>query len=129
MTAWEYMEIEVKERSFQESFEETDCVGVTFFFPLCFKDDSILSTDNGVTMARRGDTLRSESRWGQERLWEDRRDVGKLTVEGKDKNKDKGKSEGIRGKDFLSKSFMIEKQLVGFCSLVNLVNLVNLVDK
>ncbi len=59
MTAQEYMEIDAKERSFEESFEETNSVRVTFPFPLCFEDDSILSTDDGVIIRRRDDTFRS----------------------------------------------------------------------
>lgn len=56
------MGIDAKEGFFEESFEEIDSVGVTFLFPPSFKDDSILSTVNGVTMRRRDDSLRSKSR-------------------------------------------------------------------
>ncbi len=56
------MGIDVEERSFEKSFEETESIGVTFPFPPCFEDDSILSTDDEVTMERRGDTSRSASR-------------------------------------------------------------------
>ncbi len=50
------------------------------------------------------------------------RGVGKLTVEGKDKDKDKGEGGGVRGKNFSDKGFMIEKQSVGLCNLVDSVN-------
>ncbi len=56
------MGIDAEEGSFEESFEETDSVGVTFPFPPCFKDDSILSTVDGVTIERRDDTSRFGSR-------------------------------------------------------------------
>ncbi len=56
------MGINAEEGFFKESFEETDSVGITFPFPSCFEDDSILSTDDRLTIGRRGDTLRSASR-------------------------------------------------------------------
>ena len=55
------MGIDAEEGSFEESFEETDSVGVTFPFPPCFEDESILSTDNGVTVGKRDDTSHSGS--------------------------------------------------------------------
>ncbi len=59
MTAQKYMGIDVEEGFFEESFEKTDLVGVIVLFPPCFKNDSILSTIDGMTMKRRDDTLRS----------------------------------------------------------------------
>ncbi len=56
------MGIDAKEGFFEESLEETDLVGVTFPFPPCFEDDSILSIDDGVTIRRRGDTSHLASR-------------------------------------------------------------------
>ena len=64
MTALEYMEMEAEEGS----FEEIDSVGVTFPFPPCFEDSSILLTDDGETRGRQGDISCSESRGEQERL-------------------------------------------------------------
>ncbi len=53
------------------------------------------------------------------------RGVGKLTVEGKDKDKDKGEGGDVRGKDFSGKGFMIGKQSVGLRSLVDSVDSVD----
>ncbi len=115
------MGIDAEKVSFEESFEETDSVGVTFLFPPCFKDDSILSTDDGVTMGRRDDTSRSGSRWGQEGLWEGTRGKGKLTEEGKDK--DTGEGGGVRGKDFEGKGYMWKGQSVSNRSSIDSVNI------
>lgn len=49
MTAREYMEIEVKERSFEKILEEYEPVGVTFPSISCFEDCSILPINDEVT--------------------------------------------------------------------------------
>ena len=58
MTALEYMGMEAKEGF----FEKTDLIGVTFFFSPYFEDGSILSTDNGKTRGKQGDTSCSVSK-------------------------------------------------------------------
>ena len=57
----------------------------------------------------------------QEELWEDMRSKRKSTKEGN--NKVTSEDEGIRGKDFVNKSFIWKEQLVGNCSLVDSVNI------
>lgn len=52
MTAFEYMAIKTKERSFEEFFEGTDLVGITFPFLPYFEKDSILSINDGRTIVK-----------------------------------------------------------------------------
>lgn len=103
------MRIETKKESFKESFEETDSIEIIFLFFSCFKDESILLMNNRVTIKRWDDTLFSESKWGQKRLWEDKKDIGKLIIADKDKNRDKGEIRDIKGKNLSSKVFMIKR--------------------
>lgn len=62
MTALEYIGIEVKKTSYELSFKEIDLVGVTFSFPPCFKDHSILSIDDWGIIRRQDDTSYLELR-------------------------------------------------------------------
>lgn len=50
--------MEANEGSFEKSFEETELVRVTFLFAFCFKEDSILSTNNGKIILRQDDISR-----------------------------------------------------------------------
>lgn len=99
-----YVRIDVEEESFKESFEKTVPIGVTFTFPPYFKDESISSTNDKVTIRRRDDILHSRSRWGQKCFWQGMRGKEKSTEEGN--NKVISESGGIRGKDFIGKGFM-----------------------
>lgn len=56
------MEIGEEKGSFKEFFKETDSVGITFLFPPCFKNKSILSINDRVTIERQDDTLCLESK-------------------------------------------------------------------
>lgn len=69
--------------------------------------------------------MHSKSRWGQERLWKDQRDVKELIVANKDNDRNKGEDGSIRRKYSSGKIFMIGRQLVGLRSLVNSVDSVN----
>lgn len=69
------MEMEAKEGSFKKILEEYELVRVTFCLTPYFKDYFILPTDDRVTTEWKKDTLHSESKWEQEKLWEDTQDA------------------------------------------------------
>lgn len=57
------------------------------------------------------------------------KDIQKLTIVGKNKDRDKSESRDIKRKSFLNEGFMIRKQLISLCSQVGLINSINSVDK
>lgn len=116
------MGIEAKERFFEKLLEENEPVGFTSFSTPCFKDCSIISTNDMVTLEQQECMLHLESRWRQERLWENTRGIEKLIERGNDKDEVRD----IRGNNYANKSFIIEVQLVNNCNLVNLVDSVDL---
>lgn len=117
------MKIEIEKEVFKIFFEKTDSVGVIYPFLLCFKDKSILSADDEMTIRRRDDTFSFRLKWGREELWEDIRSKKKSTEEGT--NKDIDESEALKRKALVDKSFIIGEQSINFYSSVDLVDLID----